>query len=169
MRTNPAARRACHGKGTVGKTDRGPRKARGGFRGAVAVVVLALMASACGSGPVRVGGPPPGSYVSGEVVVKYLSGVRPTAAEVAAVRGATLHRTFRAWVAGGEFNLALVKVPEGQEAAYIEDFQRRPEVVYAEYNYRVRRLPTAAAAVATGPWRLPGPRCGPRASWTGLG
>jgi|GEM_PF-804050 len=170
MRTDPAARRACHGKGTVGKTDRGPRKARGSFRGAVAVVVLALVASACGSGPVRVGGPPPGSYVSGEVVVKYLSGVRPTAAEVAAVRGATLHRTFRAWVAGGEFNLALVKVPEGQEAAYIEEFQRRPEVVYAEYNYRVRRLPTAAAAVATRP--LAAPRTTVRAQgvldWTGV-
>lgn len=114
------------------------------------LVVVALVASACGSGPVRVGGPPPGSYVPGEVVVKYLSGVQPTAAEVARVRGATLRRGFRARVAGGEFNLVLVRVPEGQEASYIEEFQRRPEVVYAEYNFRVRRLPVTAASGASG-------------------
>ncbi|GBD29361.1 Thermophilic serine proteinase [bacterium HR32] len=120
------------------------------MRRATLLVVLALVASGCGSGPVRVGGPPPGSYVPGEVVVKYLSGVQPTAAEVAAVRGAVLRRGFRARVAGGEFNLALVRVPEGQEAAYIEQFQRRPEVVYAEYNFRVRRLPVVAASGASG-------------------
>ena len=156
MRTDPAALGARPGKTSPAEGDRGPQKSRSDFWGGlVAVVVLALVASACGSGPVRVGGPPPGSYVSGEVVVKYLSGVRPTSAEVAAVRGARLQRAFRAWVAGAEFNLALVKVPEGQEAAYVEEFQRRPEVVYAEYNYRVRRLPTTAAAVATRPLVAP--------------
>jgi subtilisin family serine protease len=120
------------------------------MRRVTVVLVVALLAGACGAGPVRVGAPPPGSYVPGEVVVKYLSGVQPAAAEVAAVRGAALARSFRVRVAGGEFNLVLVKVPEGQEASYIEEFGRRPEVVYAEYNFRVRRLPVTAASAAVG-------------------
>jgi subtilisin family serine protease len=125
------------------------------------VLLLALLSSACGSGPVRVAGPPAGSYVPGELVVKYLSGVQPTAAEVAGVRGASLVRAFRARVAGAEFNLALVKVPEGQEAAYVEEFGRRAEVVYAEYNFRVRGLPVAGGSASPRP--LQGSRLAVRA------
>ncbi len=128
------------------------------LRGVALAVVVALVAAACGSGPVRVPGPPAGSYVPGEVVVRYLSGVRPAAGETTPVRGTAVRRAFRAWVAGAEFSLVLVRVPEGQEARYIEEFQRRPEVVYAEYNFRVSRVPVVLSSVTAGrPLQAPRP------------
>ncbi len=108
------------------------------------VYVLALgVASACGSGAVQPPPRPPGEYVAGEILVKYRAG-----AAAAAVAGSSVRRLVRFRLRSGEFVLALVQVPPGQEAQYVAAYQQRPEVAYADYNFRVRRVPDASSALA---------------------
>jgi subtilisin family serine protease len=113
------------------------------------LVAAVLVTAACGTGPVQ----PPSAgaqYVGGEILVKYLSGVQPTATDIQAVRGASLRTALNVRLRTGEFNLALVRVPVGQEAAYIEEFRQRPEVQYADFNFRVFRIADVAESVSMG-------------------
>jgi len=99
----------------------------------VAVVLAAACGSFGGSSVPAPGGIPPattapgGSYVLGEIVVKYRSAMAPQSLGVSrVVRTATAE--------SGSFSFALVKVPEGQEAEYISIYARQPNVEYAELN-----------------------------------
>ncbi|MFN4074042.1 MAG: S8 family serine peptidase [Thermus sp.] len=106
------------------------------MRAAKALLTLSLLLAACsqqpqghvpdGSGLIQIGGEP---AVAGEILVKYRGsqGLRPLgqSQELETISEAT-------W---GE--LARVKVPIGQEEAYIASYAALPEVEYAEPNYWV--------------------------------
>ncbi len=103
-----------------------------------AAVAAVALGAACGSFggssvPAPGAGLPPatsapaGSYVPGEIVVKYRSNLAP-----GALGASRIVRTTAA--ASGSFSVALVRVPEGQEGEYISRYASQPNVEYAELN-----------------------------------
>lgn len=108
---------------------------RNRFLGVVGVV---LLLAACGSGPVLKPSEPLAEIVPGEVLVRYRA--ESAVKRLAAVRGASVVRAGSFSLPVGVYRLALVRVPAGEEAIFISRLRQLPEVVYADYNYRVRRV-----------------------------
>ncbi|MDR5710223.1 MAG: S8 family serine peptidase, partial [Armatimonadota bacterium] len=123
----------------------------------------ALLLVACGSGAIRSVPVPAPEVVSGEILVRYRSDSALVA--LAAVRGATVVRTGRFRLPTGTEHIAVIRVPPGEEATYIDRFRRNPEVVYAGYNYRVRRVDGRTESFPPRGPRVPGSGV---LDWTGL-
>jgi subtilisin family serine protease len=128
----------------------------------LAVLVAVALAAACGSfggsavRPPATGLPPAtaapsGSYVPGEIVVKYRSDSTPRS-----LGSARVVRT--AASAGGGFAVALVKVPEGREAEYISRYASQPNVEYAELNLVRTRVDGERVTVTGGNYGTQGER-----------
>ncbi len=101
---------------------------------------LAFLLAACGQNP-QTQAPSPGPRltaiggepaVAGEILVKYKPGLRPQSPAPLGESLAVQSLSDPAWG-----SLVRVKVPEGQEEAYIQAYSTRPEVEYAEPNYWV--------------------------------
>lgn len=104
------------------------------------LIPLVLMLAACGQNPqtqtpspgprlTTIGGEP---AVAGEILVKYKPGLHPQSLAPLGQSVAVQSLSDPAWG-----SLVRVKVPEGQEEAYIRAYSPRPEVEYAEPNYWV--------------------------------
>lgn len=104
------------------------------------LIPLVLLLAACGQNPqtqvppsgpklTAIGGEP---AVAGEILVKYKPGLQPQSLAPLGESWAMQHLSDPVWG-----SLVRVKVPEGQEEAYIQAYGARPEVEYAEPNYWV--------------------------------
>lgn len=109
------------------------------------LLLLILLVAGCGTGVVQPPGRPAADYVPGEILVKYRA-----ATAGGLVAGASLRRLTSFRLRTGEYRLALVQVPPGQEAQFISEFERRPDVAFADYNFRVRRIPDVLTAGPSG-------------------
>ncbi len=82
--------------------------------------------------PLTVVEPPPVEWEPGELIVAWREGL--SSAAVALPEGARWQPGRQALMRLG---VGVVEVPVGQEAAFLEQLRQRPEVRYAEFNYRV--------------------------------
>ncbi|WP_102125527.1 S8 family peptidase [Deinococcus planocerae] len=107
---------------------------------------LTALLAACGTQPTTTtdGAAPSGALMPGQIVVKYRSGL--TAASVQPLSNT---RVLSATASDGWGRLALVSVPEGQEAAYAERYAGQSGVEYAEPNYRVESPGAESVSLAT--------------------
>ena len=107
---------------------------------------LTALLAACGTQPTTTpgGAAASGAVMPGQIIVKYKAGL--TAASVQPL-GNT--RVLSATAGDAWGRLALVSVPEGQEAAYAERYAGQGGVEYAEPNYRIESPGAESVALAS--------------------